>query len=126
MGHFPLYCYFLLFVTVIPYITTNAMPTHLSFLFRNNGKVSFFIIVKITLVKISTAPKSVLIVCKSLPSLSNPFLPLLRGKNCNHFLCILSEMFYAYTTYTYLHFLYTHCSTICSFHLKLFLKHCFI
>ena len=45
MGHFPFYYYFLLFVVMIPYTTTNAMPTHLSFLLRNDGKVSFFITV---------------------------------------------------------------------------------
>ena len=45
VGHFPFYYYFLLFVVMIPYTTTNAMPTHLSFLLRNDGKVSFFITV---------------------------------------------------------------------------------
>ena len=77
--HFPFYCYFLLLAVVTPYTTTNAMLAYPSFLFRNNRKISFFII-KVTRIKISTAPRSVLIVGKSLPLLSNPCLLFLRDR----------------------------------------------
>lgn len=43
------HCCFLLFVVVVTYTTANTILTHASFLLRHNGKISFFIIIKIIL-----------------------------------------------------------------------------